>query len=435
VPASVSGFSLGSVSVIERATRPASDTAASDPLRLGDMLLLPSLGAPIEEQTRPELPVHVSLRTEATDSVEIGVELRRGEAVLAAAKPALPAPDAEGRVVWLGGIPAARLTPGSYEIVVSARQGAVTAEERTAVEITPGRQAVVIRNDEPVADPVLRALLERAGRYVAEYETSFRDIVAEETYTQRTSFAKWLPSALPSPPTQFEDGTLQIRTRADVAFVRLAGEIPWGVFRDVFEVNGVKVRDRDGRLEKILTTPSASSLEQARRILDESSRFNMGVWRTINIPTLPLLFLHPANQRRFTYRLGGKRKFDAFEGIEIQFREVAAPSIVRTLNGESVPVQGKFWVEPNRGAVLRSETQYGETGPYQPDGLGIVTTTYRAEPALQIFVPEEMKERYSGDGGAGRQTGRAPTEAAARYSNLRRFEVRTESETLVVPPR
>ena len=33
-------------------------------------------------------------------------------------------------------------------------------------------------------DPELVQALERAGKYVAEYERSFSDIVVEETYTQ-----------------------------------------------------------------------------------------------------------------------------------------------------------------------------------------------------------------------------------------------------------
>jgi hypothetical protein len=42
----------------------------------------------------------------------------------------------------------------------------------------------------PVGDPELLELLERAGRYVVEYEKSFHDIVAEEEYVQRTETSR-----------------------------------------------------------------------------------------------------------------------------------------------------------------------------------------------------------------------------------------------------
>ncbi len=358
---------------------------------------------------------------------DLTVELRQGDTIVASAKPSLPAADQDDRVSWLGSIPAARLTVGQYEIVVTARQGETQAQERAPIEITPSAKPKPIRAS---LDPALLSLLERAGRYVVEYEQSFKNIVAEEVYTQRVSGTKQFPKALPSPPVQFEDGSLQVRTRADVVFVRLAGEIPWGVLRDVFEANGVLVRDRDERLQKLFLEPAASVRDQALRIVQESARFNMGPSRTLNIPTLALLFLHPQNQSRFSFKISGRRKFHGFEGVEVEFEETARPGIVSDGAGGSVPASGRFWIEANRGAVLRSEVRYA----FEPNrGAGFVATEYRAEPSLGIFVPDEMKERYADSPGTRDPVFGGTADASARYTNLRRFGVSVESETVEIP--
>jgi len=48
--------------------------------------------------------------------------------------------------------------------------------------------------------------------------------------------------------------------------VRLAGAVPWVSFRDVYEVDGGKVREREPRLERLFSSiPSADAEAQARR--------------------------------------------------------------------------------------------------------------------------------------------------------------------------
>jgi hypothetical protein len=59
-------------------------------------------------------------------------------------------------------------------------------------------------------------------------------------------------------------------------------------FRDVFERDGKQVRDRQERLAALfLKGSSRSAFEQARAIMDEGARYNIGnVARNINMPTL-----------------------------------------------------------------------------------------------------------------------------------------------------
>ena len=66
--------------------------------------------------------------------------------------------------------------------------------------------------------------------------------------------------------------------------------------------DGKPVRDRQQRLTSAswMARPRPSGIQ---RIIDESARYNIGtIERNVNTPTLPLLFLEPANQRRFRFK-------------------------------------------------------------------------------------------------------------------------------------
>ncbi|HEU0092180.1 MAG TPA: hypothetical protein VFS78_08715, partial [Vicinamibacteria bacterium] len=151
----------------------------------------------------------------------------------------------------------------------------------------------------PGATHELAPILERAGRYVLEYEKKFQDLVAEETYTQWTRRADTRPivtaveGTVPAvgvavncsvSDTPKDRGGIALpfscrRTaKADVVFVRQAGAVPWGSFRDVYEVDGKKVREREPRLEQLFSrTPSASAEPQARGLTEDSDqRYNIG---------------------------------------------------------------------------------------------------------------------------------------------------------------
>jgi hypothetical protein len=259
-------------------------------------------------------------------------------------------------------------------------------------------------------DAATAEILRKAAEYVDGCEQTFRHIVAEELYAQ------WGP----------DPGTSAIarRTlRSDLVFVSLPGEIPWTTFRDVYEVDGRAVREREARLERLFMRPSRDALAQADRILREGARYNLGeAFRTVNVPTLALLFLHARNQPRFSFARKGRRLFDGISGVEVAFDEAARPTIVRNSYGGDVPVKGRAWIDPTRGTVLRIEADYDLTTErdraQNKRQTAYVSTAFEREPALDAHVPVEMKELYL--------TGAGRIEATARYSNFRRFLVETE---------
>jgi VWFA-related protein len=275
----------------------------------------------------------------------------------------------------------------------------------------------------PSAPPDLAPVLEKAARYVVEYEQAFHDIAAEESYTQRTAPQQKMGGGMALLCTP---AGCQRVTRADVVFVRLRGEVPWGTFRDVFEVDGQKVRDREARLESLFGASSpASGAERVQAILKESARYNIGpAVRTINFPTMALAFLLPQNQQRFSWKRGGTRRFTTVEGVEVHFEETARPTMVDDGGRGELPAKGRFWIDAARGTVLRSETTFR----FEPDrAWAYVATQYRPEPKLAMWVPEEMRETYQDLRGT--PIFGSPSEATARYSNYRRFTVTIDDVT------
>ena len=124
------GLYLGSVALLERGT-PSVGEPDGDPLKVGDVSLIPWLGA-FTAGSSAELPLFVPIYPRRDGGrVELTVELRRGETVVAEATPELPRTEATGRICWIGAIRAAGLQPGEYAITVTAKQAGVTARGRS----------------------------------------------------------------------------------------------------------------------------------------------------------------------------------------------------------------------------------------------------------------------------------------------------------------
>ena len=79
----------------------------------------------------------------------------------------------------------------------------------------------------------------------------------------------------------------------------------------MFERDGKPVRDREQRLAAIFLKGGRDAFEQARAVMDEGARYNIGnINRNINTPTLPLAFLTERHRRRFEFKLGKRDESD-----------------------------------------------------------------------------------------------------------------------------
>jgi hypothetical protein len=254
----------------------------------------------------------------------------------------------------------------------------------------------------------LDALLPRAGAYVRQFEKDLGSVVAEELYQQDIRPSGGANGAL----RQGGGGTI---LRSDFLLVQVEGQ-GWLPFRDVFERDGKALRDREDRLATLFLSKSRGALDQARKIMDESARYNIGnVNRNVNVPTLPLQFLLPESRERFAFTDG--RADAAAAGRVVEFKETGRPTVVTTTGGRDLPVYGRFWIDEPTGTVLRTELHMVDTAIE-----GHITVTYQVDAGTGLRVPARMEERYK------RQKDSNEVRGVATYTKFRKFQVSTTEE-------
>jgi hypothetical protein len=157
-------------------------------------------------------------------------------------------------------------------------------------------------------------------------------------------------------------------------------------------------------------------MDQVRAIMDESARYNIGnVSRNINTPTLPLQFLTASQRSSFEFKAGKRDESDP--GFVIEYKETGRPTFITTTGGRDLPVNGRFWVDAQTGAVLKTELIAIDTSVE-----GHITVTYQHDAEMQTMVPARMVERYK----RGRDS--VEVRGEATYSRFRRFQVSTSEE-------
>jgi len=257
------------------------------------------------------------------------------------------------------------------------------------------------------------ALVERAVAYVERFQQNFGSVVSEERYEQRL---RRIPIAGNTNVQPRGGGGPQETTLvSDFLLVEVKGE-GWLPFRDVFERDGKPVRDREARLATIFLKGGRNAFDQARAVMDEGARYNIGnINRNNNTPTLTLAFLTGRHRGRFEFKLG--KRDDAEPGVVVEFRETGRPTFVATTGGRDLPVRGRFLISEADGTVLRSELDALDTGVEAH-----IIVTYQKDDGIGLFVPARMEERY--------RRPRDPMEVygVATYSRFRRFQVSTSEE-------
>lgn len=251
----------------------------------------------------------------------------------------------------------------------------------------------------------LKDVVRRMGAYVQSYGEKASIVVGTERYTQDTR----------------RSGDRSSVTRilvSDFAIVKADAISGWLGFRDVLEVDGTPVGDHQERLAHVLLA-SQGRYDEARRLSDESARFNIGsIQRNFNEPTSVLFFFSPKHQDRFKF----SARAVGDDGVwEIAFEEESRATIIRTPEGEPVPSTGSVWVRPADGTIVRTLLKV----PIIPmrkargqRGSGQVDVTYRRIEALDMWLPWTMTESFEIVRGQAHER----TTAEARYSDYRQFQ-------------
>ena len=283
----------------------------------------------------------------------------------------------------------------------------------------------VSASDAFAQDLTLPVVLEHAAAYIAGYRKELSGIVAEEQYTQEERFSA-MNAGTP------RANALYRMLKSDFLLVPAEGADGLVEFRDVFEVDGKPVRDRQERLTRLFLERSPSATSQMRSIVEESARYNIGaVYRNMNTPTLPLLFLDARYQSRFRFKRGGdgapqlgrgssrSSRFTPPPGLwVIEFEETAKNTIIQRVQvGGDMPARGRFWLEPGSGRVVISELIVSD-----PLIICTIDVAYEDDRTLGVFIPIEMRERYVNN------RSKTTTTGTATYSRIRRFGVQVKED-------
>ena len=281
-----------------------------------------------------------------------------------------------------------------------SRRRTVRALPLLLIAAMPGAGAPAAAQSAPDAIASVRA-------FAQQYQREAPSLVAFEEYVQDATDRRGIAEH-------------QVTT-AELVMVRLQGAASWVTFRDVLTVNKRPVRDREERLLRLLQSPEPNALTQARKIAQESARFNLGrITRTMNVPDMALEYLQPGHGARIRFETLRNETIEGRPVVVLRFSELAGPSIVRNMAGADLLARGRVWAEPDSGAIVRTELLVEDRV-----SKGTCTVEFRIDPRLGIRVPIKMTERYG-------MTGET-IDAVARYSDFRRFSVSTD-EKLTKPP-
>jgi hypothetical protein len=242
----------------------------------------------------------------------------------------------------------------------------------------------------------LNELRARVAAHARRFITQFSDVVTEEEYDQRFTINK-----------------RKRHLKSDFMLVAYPGrkELVM-VFRDVREVDGKPVRDKQDRITKLFLEPFNNAIRRAQDIQRDGLRHSVDNGRLMD-PLAVITYLQAEYQGGFRISLG-----DMASSLGPDIREISLTPI---------PARGRIaqparaWVSEATGEVVKTELRSGFGARAE-----ITTTTFGLDPVLKIRVPLEMKDEVP--------RGSDDFIGTATYANFRRFEVRTEAEVQVPDP-
>ena len=263
----------------------------------------------------------------------------------------------------------------------------------------------------PRLDVSEKALTSAAVNYVTEYEKQFAFLIADEEYRQ----------------TLFDADGRKSKTRlikAELFLTYLPADGEWIAVRDVIEVDGEPVKDRED-LRALLA--KRDQIRLVKELTSRNARYNLGrVERNFNEPTLPLLLLDAKRTPRIKFDRKRVTREDDVTLAVLAFEEREPPTLVATPNEGAVRAKGEFLLDAATGTVRR--TLFQLTRP----GIDVkLETAYVKDEKLKLWLPSVFTERYQSGSNIGgirlssyaARASRELVECEAKYTNYRRFEV------------
>jgi hypothetical protein len=261
------------------------------------------------------------------------------------------------------------------------------------------------------AEPSLDAVVARMHAYLRDYAKQLPAMIATEKYEQRAGSGMRRQRRL---------------LESDFGLIQVPGDAEWLGFREVRVVDGKPVLDSASRLAELFAKPSPAAVRQARRLAEESARFNIGpIFRTINDPTIVLELLDPRHAARMRFSKQDEATIHGVRVWVVRFQEIGGPTIIRTRSLEDQPAQGRAWVDAVTGQIHRVEATV-QPGFGTRNFTGTIDVTFAQDARMGFAVPAKMSERYTNRNLVVVSSGEAT------YGNYRRFTVDTEEK--IGPP-
>ena len=247
-------------------------------------------------------------------------------------------------------------------------------------------------------DTSTRAVIAAATKYVVDYETKFKFVIADETYDQATFDHE-----------KRETARRSMKGELFLTFIPADGA--WLAVHDFTEVDGEPVADRED-LRPLLQKGETTSV--VRSVLKRNARFNLGtILRNFNEPTLALLILEPKRVAGFSFDREDVTTVDGKPKVRLSFRERERPTLIRAADGAPVYARGELVVDAETGRIEHTTIEFRD-GPI----VASLTTQYALDEKIEMWVPVTFIERYERN-----RDDREVIVCQAQYTNYRRFEV------------
>lgn len=269
-------------------------------------------------------------------------------------------------------------------------------------------------------------VISRVSDYVQRYQRALAGVTATETYRQEKrgagsrSFRRPLSRSGASLehilPNEWVRAERTLHAHLLIIPATDSADEIWVAFRDVFEVDGRPVRQREERLKDLFLNPATR--HTVRRLSDESARHNIGrVRRNFNTPLVALSFLHPDLRGRFAVQRIAEERAAGRRVWVLRLRERRRPTLIQSSRGENVPAEAHVVADPNSGEVLHTTLIVQQR---RPPTLATITVAFTPDDRLGLRVPTRMEETYERPERAGSYTW-----GLATYKDFHRFTVET----------
>jgi len=243
--------------------------------------------------------------------------------------------------------------------------------------------------------PDLTTLMRKVGIYANWFIDRFSNVVSEEVYEQRFSVA-----------------SRRRQLKSEFMLVGYPGNTrALMTFRDIREVDGKPVGDQNDRIARLFLEPFENAVRRAQEIHRDALRYSLENGRMMD-PLTVIGYLQPNYVGNFRVSREGMAK-----NLGPFVREI---TLTPKQSGKTPWKPARAWVAEDTGAVLKTELRSGFGVRSE-----ITTTTFAMDATLEMPVPVEMRDELP--------RGRDDFIGVAKYSNFRRFTVRTDA-LVDVPP-